>query len=114
MPGPHEDGESNICAPLNFNTLVMFEIFYLFNSRYIYEPVLNRAGLVGNRYALVAVGSLLLFQLGFTYLGVMQTLFGTTAIDALTWGRIILVASSVLFLVELEKYLVKCMHGRRK
>ena len=85
------------------NTLVMFEIFYLFSSRYITAPVLNRAGLLGNRYALVAVGVLLLFQLGFTYLGPMQSLFGTAAIEAVVWGRIVLVASSVLLLVELEK-----------
>jgi magnesium-transporting ATPase (P-type) len=96
------------------NTLVMFEIFYLFNSRYILDPVLNRAGLVGNRYALVAVGLLLVFQLCFTYLGAMQTLFGTAAIDAPTWGRIVLVASSVFILVELEKYLVQFVHDRRK
>jgi magnesium-transporting ATPase (P-type) len=89
------------------NTLVMFEIFYLFNSRYIMEPVLNREGLFGNRYILMAVVLLLLFQLAFTYLPPLQTLFGTTAIDAGVWGRIVLVASSVLLLVELEKALVR-------
>ena len=96
------------------NTLVMFEIFYLFNSRYIYDPILNPAGWLGNRYALLAVGLLLVFQLCFTYLGPMQTLFGTVAIDALTWVRIVLVASSVLILVELEKYLVHWVRDRRK
>jgi magnesium-transporting ATPase (P-type) len=89
------------------NTLVMFEIFYLFNSRYITAPVLNREGLLGNRYVLLAVGLLILFQLAFTYLGPMQALFGTASIDAGIWGRIVLVASSVLFLVELEKALVR-------
>jgi magnesium-transporting ATPase (P-type) len=96
------------------NTLVMFEIFYLFNSRYIYDPIMNPAGWLGNRYALYAVGLLIVFQLCFTYLGPMQTLFGTAAIDALTWGRIILVASSVLILVELEKYLVHWIRDRRE
>ena len=38
-----------------------------------------------------------------TYLGPLQSLFGTTAIQATDWGRIVLVASSVLLLVELEK-----------
>ena len=52
---------------------------------------------------LIAVGLLILFQLGFTYLPTMQALFGTTYIDADMWLCIILVASSVLFLVELEK-----------
>lgn len=89
------------------NTLVMFEIFYLFNSRYISEQVLNKRGLLGNRYVLLASGSLVLFQLAFTYLPVMQQLFETTALSVHTWLLIMMVSSSVFFLVELEKYLVR-------
>jgi magnesium-transporting ATPase (P-type) len=89
------------------NTLVMFEIFYLFNSRYITASVFNWAGLTGNRYVLIAIGILIIFQLGFTYLAPMQSLFGTTAIDFSIWVRILLVSSAVLFLVELEKYFVR-------
>jgi hypothetical protein len=37
----------------------------------------------------------------------VQSLFGTAAIGADVWLRIVLVASSVLFLVELEKALVR-------
>ncbi len=95
------------------NTLVMFEIFYLFNSRYITEPVFNRAGLTGNRYVLIAIGVLIIFQLGFTYLAPMQSLFGTTAIDINIWLRILLVSSSVLFLVELEKYFVRYLERNK-
>ncbi len=89
------------------NTLVAYEIFYLFNSRFILEPTLNRHGLFGNRYVLMAVGLLILFQIAFTYVPVMQTMFGTAALDLATWGTIVLVASSVLWLVELEKLVVK-------
>jgi magnesium-transporting ATPase (P-type) len=91
------------------NTLVVFEIFYLFNSRYITAPVLNRAGLTGNRYVLIAIGVLIILQLGFTYHAPMQALFGTTEIDFSIWLRILAIASSVLFLVELEKYVVRHM-----
>ncbi len=96
------------------NTLVMFEIFYLFNSRYITDSIFNRKGLTGNRYVLIAVGVLIVFQLGFTYLAPMQTLFGTAAIDFKLWLYILLVASSVLFLVELEKYFVRYMDRNRR
>lgn len=89
------------------NTLVMFEIFYLFNSRYLTASIFNRAGLVGNPYVLIAIAILIVFQLGFTYLSSMQSLFGTTSIDFNMWVRILLVSSSVLFLVELEKYFVR-------
>lgn len=94
------------------NTLVVFEIFYLFSSRYITASVFIRAGLTGNRYVLIAVAVLIIFQLGFTYLAPMQTLFGTTAIDFKLWLPILLVASSVLFLVELEKYFLRRMERR--
>ena len=89
------------------NTLVMFEIFYLFNSRYISASVFTWAGFSGNRYLLLAIGTLILFQLGFTYLEPMQSLFGTASIELKLWLPIVLVSSSVLFLVELEKLVVR-------
>ena len=96
------------------NTLVMFEIFYLFNSRYITASVFNWEGLTGNRYVLIAIGILIIFQLGFTYLAPLQSLFGTTAIGFDIWLRIFLVSSSVLFLVELEKYFVRRIKQNRQ
>jgi len=89
------------------NTLVVFEMFYLFNSRYIKASVFNWEGLTGNRYVLIAILVLIIFQLGFTYLGPMQLLFGTTAISFNTWLHILLVSSSVLFLIEIEKYFIR-------
>jgi len=89
------------------NTLVVFEIFYLFNSRYIKDSIFNWAGLTGNRYVLIAIAVLIVLQLGFTYLEPLQSLFGTTDISFDIWLRIILTASSVLFLVEIEKYFVR-------
>ena len=94
------------------NTLVVFEIFYLFNSRYIKDSVFSWEGLTGNKYVLIAIAILVFFQLGFTYLAPMQALFGTTDIDFTIWLRILVVASSVLFLVELEKYIVR--HKEKK
>jgi magnesium-transporting ATPase (P-type) len=89
------------------NTLVMFEIFYLFNARYIEESALSRDALVSNRFALPAVVLLLLFQLGFTYLPPMQRLFGTAPIGIKAWLLILAVGSSVLILVELEKLILR-------
>jgi len=89
------------------NTLVMFEIFYLLNSRYTWAPVLNREGLFGNRYVLWAIGLVIFFQLLFTYTPAMQYLFRTEALDAATWLRIFIVGASVLFIVEAEKWLMR-------
>ena len=85
------------------NTLVMFEIFYLFSSRFFIESVVNKAGILGNRIALYAIAVLVVFQLLFTYTSPMQTLFATEAIALTDWLIIVLVSSSVFVLVELEK-----------
>jgi magnesium-transporting ATPase (P-type) len=89
------------------NTLVMFEVFYLWNSRHLLASVLSREGLFGSRPALIAIGLVLGLQLLFTYAPPLQFLFETRSVDAGTWLQIVLVASSVLFLVELEKWLLR-------
>ncbi|MBC8209968.1 MAG: cation-transporting P-type ATPase [Gammaproteobacteria bacterium] len=96
------------------NTLVMFEIFYLFNSRFLLAPSLNFNGLFGSRYVLYAIVLLIGFQLALTYLGPMQVMFATTGMSAEAWLRVVVVASSVLFLVEIEKYLLRTFVFRKK
>ena len=95
------------------NILDMFEIFYLFNSHYITASIFNWAALTDNHYVLIAISILIIFQLGFTYLAPMQSLFGTAAIGLNIWLRTLFVSSSVLFLVELEKSFVRHMDRNR-
>ncbi len=89
------------------NTLVMFEIFYLFSARFLLAPALTVDGLLGNRYVLYAITLLIVIQLGFTYLGPMQALFQTADMSLESWLRVVVVASSVLVLVEIEKMLLR-------
>ncbi len=90
------------------NVLVMCGIVYLFNCRYLMASVCSRRGLLDNHYVLLAVGLLLILQLLFTYLPVMQQLFGTTALEAAAWGRIIAVSLLLFLIIELEKYILRC------
>ncbi|MDO9270276.1 MAG: cation-transporting P-type ATPase [Methylobacter sp.] len=89
------------------NTLVMFEIFYVFNSRYLHHSVVNLHGLFGNRLVWLAVLLLLAFQMAFTYWQPLQVLFGTVDVDAHTWQMIVAVASTVFILVEIEKFFIR-------
>jgi magnesium-transporting ATPase (P-type) len=91
------------------NALLIGEVFYLFNVRSFTEPVLNREGLTGNRYILIAIVLLLASQAVFTYVPLMHTLFGTAALDAITWLRIVGFGIIVLLAVEAEKAIVKQM-----
>ena len=88
------------------NTLVMAEIFYLFNVRFLYAPVCNRNGLLGNRYVLLAIMLVIAFQLLFTYLPFMQQAFSTTAIGFAAWARILAFGVLMFLVIELEKWLL--------
>ena len=96
-----------IARTVAVNTLVMFEVFYLFNSRYLRDPVLSSEGIFGNSYVVFAIAVVTIFQLLFTYAPPMQKLFGTMGINVSSWVRIIMVAASVLILVEIEKCLLR-------
>ena len=89
------------------NTLVTCEIVYLFSCRHLAETALTREAFFGNRYALLAVGVLVLMQLGFTYAPVMQALFGTAALDSGAWGRIAVFGVALFAIVEIEKRLLR-------
>ncbi len=94
------------------NTLVMGQVFYLWNSRYILASVLNLQGLFGSRPVLYAVALLLVLQALFTYAPPMQTLFSTTAIGADDWLRILGFGVVLFVLVETEKAIFRRLLGR--
>ena len=92
---------------LAVNILVMFEVFYLLNARFLVENSLSWKVLFDNRYVLYAIGILVVLQLSLTYWTPLQLLFSTTPLALADWGRIILIASSVLFIVEIEKWVIR-------
>ncbi|ADE13089.1 cation-transporting P-type ATPase [Sideroxydans lithotrophicus] len=92
---------------LAINALVMGEIAYLFNCRYLLAPVRSWQDLVGNRYVLLSITVLLVAQLAFTYLPFMQKLFGVVAIDAIAWASIAGFGVLLFCVVEIEKMWLK-------
>lgn len=52
--------------------LVMGEIAYLFNCRYLLAPVRGWQDFSGNPYVLLSIGVLVVIQAAFTYLPFMQ------------------------------------------
>jgi len=87
------------------NALVMGEIVYLFNCRYLLAPVRSWQDFTGNRYVLLSVAILLVIQAGFTYLPFMQKLFGVVALDAAAWGLITGFGVLLFVVIEIEKRL---------
>ena len=89
------------------NTLVAFEIAYLFSARHRLQAAFSHDGVRGIRPVLIAVGLTIILQVLFTWWPPMQMLFDTRALDPLACGVIAAAAAAVLLLVEMEKALMR-------
>jgi Ca2+-transporting ATPase len=86
------------------NVFVFGELFYLFNCRSLrHSPF--RLGFFDNRPLLLGVGLMLVLQLLFTYLPVMQAAFGSQGLDGVEWLLIVTGAILTYGVIELEKRL---------
>lgn len=94
------------------NMLVVGEIVYLINCRKIYSSSFNIRTIFGSRAALIAIATVIIFQLLFTYSPVMQHFFGTESIDIRHWVKIIILASIIFVLVEGEKALWQYINSK--
>jgi P-type Ca2+ transporter type 2C len=74
-----------------FTVFVMYQIFNVFNCK--------AKGMIPNKTLIIAVLASFLLQLGVIYLPLLQGVFRTTAITAMDWVLIVIVASTI-FLSE--------------
>jgi len=88
------------------NTLVFFEMVYLFNSRSLTEPALS-VSLRANKWILVGVIACFASQLLITYWGPLNHVFHTEGIGILDWIIALAIASSAFFAIEVEKSMMR-------
>ncbi|PKO64126.1 MAG: carbonate dehydratase [Betaproteobacteria bacterium HGW-Betaproteobacteria-16] len=89
------------------NAVVMAEMLYLINSRFIFAPALNLHGIFGNRYVLLAIAVCIPLQLSFTYSPWMQSVFGSADIGLLDWLKVLAAGLLVFVVAELEKFFIR-------
>ncbi|GAB4177804.1 MAG: cation-transporting P-type ATPase [Thalassobaculales bacterium] len=87
------------------NTLVVMEIFYLFSVRYVHGTALTWQGVLGTPAVLIGVSFVIVAQFAFTYLPLLQGVFGTRPVAFLDGAAIIGVGVVMLLVVEVEKRL---------
>jgi magnesium-transporting ATPase (P-type) len=82
-------------------------MFYLINSRSILASVANRAGLTGNRVALLAIAACVPLQLAYTYAPTMQSIFGSADLTMFEWAKVLAAGLLVFCGAELEKAVIR-------
>ncbi|MEZ5494306.1 MAG: cation-transporting P-type ATPase [Pseudomonadales bacterium] len=89
------------------NAVVVAEMFYLVNSRFIFQPAISFNGLTGNRYILLAIVVCIPLQMAYTYMPAMQAVFDSHALTLLEWGKVLAAGLLVFCVAELEKFVVR-------
>ena len=85
------------------NTLVVLQVFYLFNVRYLHVPSVTLRGAAGTPAVLWALAAIVAAQLGFTYLPFMNAWFESRPIALLDGLAIVGIGAALMVVLELEK-----------
>jgi magnesium-transporting ATPase (P-type) len=89
------------------NALVVLQVFYLFNVRYLHMRSLTLRGALGTPAVLWALGAIVAAQLVFTYAPFMQHWFATRAVSLVDGAVVIACGAGFMLLLEGEKLLLR-------
>ncbi|HEX8274289.1 MAG TPA: cation-translocating P-type ATPase [Longimicrobiaceae bacterium] len=113
LPGGLVEGRGDLRYghTMAFTTLMLFQLFNVFNARSDERSAF--AGLFANAWLWGAVALAVLLQLLVLYVPALGQAFGTVPLGAGDWLRCVAVASSVLWLREIDKALTRALDRRR-
>jgi cation-transporting P-type ATPase F len=86
------------------NVVMFVEVFYLFNARSMTRSPFQ-LGFLSNRWAIGGALLMVLIQVLFTYLPLMNSLFGSAPISLALWLSVIVVSLAGFVIVEVEKWI---------
>ena len=86
------------------NVFVVIELFYLFNCRSLSKSIFQ-LGLFSNMWVFGGAAAMMLLQVVYTYLPVMNRLFQSAPIGMVSWGKIMAAGMLTYLIVEVEKKL---------
>lgn len=96
------------------NAMIIGQVFYLVNSRFLFESSVSFKAFTGNWLVPVAIVAVIVLQVLFTYAPFMNSIFGSVPMpmELCNW---LLVGGVVFFLlVELEKLLVRLIYAKKE
>jgi P-type Ca2+ transporter type 2C len=113
LPGGLIQGSGSLryAQTLAFTTLILFQMFNVFNSRSDKQSAFK--GLFRNQWLWIAIGVSLSLQIAVLYTPALQRAFSTVPLGVTDWLIAVGVASSVLWLCELTKLLSRRMESAR-
>ena len=111
LPGGLIEGSGSLAyaQTMAFTTVVLYSLFVVFNARSDKHSAFT--GLFSNKWLWGAVILSFLLQVAVVYVPFLQQAFSTVSLSLNDWLLCIAVASSVLWLRELSKIILRAMRG---
>lgn len=104
--------EENVVRTITLQTIVVTQLFHLFNARSIRGFAINR-DFFSNKAVFIVAGVLVVLQLSITYLPFMQRAFGTAPLGMGDWKYPVIIGFAVFVIVEIEKTVMRMVDKRR-
>jgi Ca2+-transporting ATPase len=102
-------GTTPYARTMAFTTLMLFQLFNVFNARSDQRSAFR--GLFANGWLWAAIGMAMVLQIAVIYVPVLQQAFSTTSLTLREWMLCTAVASSVLWLREITKLIRRVTTG---
>jgi len=99
--------ELEAARTLVVNALVVLEIFYLFNVRYLHGGSITLRGVLGTPAVLIALAAAVAAQLAFTYAPLMNLWFHSRPVALADGVLIVAVGAALMLLLEGEKIFLR-------
>jgi magnesium-transporting ATPase (P-type) len=96
------------------NALILGQVFYLMNSRYLLDSSLSLKAHAGNKYLPLAIAAVVILQSLFTYATPFQAVFGNEAIPLWIWPWLLAGVLVFFLVVEAEKLVIRSSESLRR
>lgn len=103
----------DVARTLAVNAIVVMEIFYLFNIRYLHVSSFSLVGMKGTPAVLAAIAIVVLAQFAFTYLPAMQELFQTAPVSLFDGLVVVATGIGLMITLEIEKAVFRHFRWRQ-
>jgi len=109
-----QGASDSLARTVAVNAIIIGQVFYLLNSRYLLDSSLSLKAHTGNKYLPLSIGVVVILQLVFTYTAPFQAVFGNEAIPLRVWPWLIGGGLVFFFVVEMEKLAIRSSASLRR
>jgi magnesium-transporting ATPase (P-type) len=109
-----QGASDSLARTVAVNALILGQVFYLVNSRYLLDSSVSMKAHRGNKYLPLSIAAVVILQSLFTYAPPFQAVFGTEGIPLRTWPWMLAGGLVFFLVVETEKLIIRSSDSLRR